>query len=308
MDVTTTPHRLGSSGYLIQNQGPDALYVGEDDVDEDIGFRVLSGEAVAVGDTSWDIYVVSEGTSTVEILGKGEGLYSPPAEVPDAPDLTPYVAKALYDANTILTADTNDTPAPLTVAASRIVGRKASGGIAALTGAEVQALLDFSAYVTKALFDANTMLYATTDDTPVALTIGASTIVGRKSSGNIVALTPAEVGVVVGTEIFKQAQTINAQIGTSYTILSSDVGKLVTLSNGSGITVSMPQDSDQTIAVGSYGDLWQLGAGQVTVQAGSGATLRVSGLSAKSRAQYSRLGWQKVAANTFLLFGDLAAS
>jgi hypothetical protein len=49
-----------------------------------------------------------------------------------------------------------------------------------------------TSYVAKSLYDANSILYATSDDTPVALTIGASTIVGRKASGNIVALTPAE--------------------------------------------------------------------------------------------------------------------
>lgn len=45
----------------------------------------------------------------------------------------------------------------------------------------------------ESLFNANTMLYATADDTPLALTIAASRIVGRKSSGAIVALTGAEV-------------------------------------------------------------------------------------------------------------------
>jgi len=42
--------------------------------------------------------------------------------------------------------------------------------------------------VDKSLFDANTILYATTDDTPVALTIPEQTIVGRKTGGNIEAL------------------------------------------------------------------------------------------------------------------------
>jgi len=47
-------------------------------------------------------------------------------------------------------------------------------------------------YVAKALFDANTILKADTDNTPAALTVGASTIVGRESSGSIAALTPAQ--------------------------------------------------------------------------------------------------------------------
>jgi hypothetical protein len=104
------------------------------------------------------------------------------------------------------------------------------------------------------------------------------------------------------------AQAINAQVGTTYTLVAGDAGRLVTLSNSSAITLTVPQDSDATIAVGTYVDLYQLGAGQVTVAAGTGATLRVSGLTAKARAQYSRLVVQKVSANTWSLAGDLAAS
>jgi hypothetical protein len=73
------------------------------------------------------------------------------------------------------------------------------------------------------------------------------------------------------------------------------------------VTVTVPQDSDVTWAVGIYMDIWQEGSGQITVVAGTGATLRVSGLTPKSRAQYSRLGLQKVKANTWSLFGDLAS-
>lgn len=52
----------------------------------------------------------------------------------------------------------------------------------------------------KSLYDANSILYATTDNTPVALTVGASTIVGRKSSGDIVALTATETRTILNVE------------------------------------------------------------------------------------------------------------
>lgn len=109
-------------------------------------------------------------------------------------------------------------------------------------------------------------------------------------------------------DVLASAQTVNAQTGTTYTLVAADAGKLVTLSNAAAITLTVPQDSDATILVGTYIDLMTLGAGQVTVVAGAGATLRVSGLTAKTRAQYSRFGLQKIAANTWSLFGDLAAS
>lgn len=119
--------------------------------------------------------------------------------------------------------------------------------------------------------------------------------------------TQAELDAVSATKV-STAQSVNAQTGTTYTLVAGDAGKLVTLSNASAVTLTLPQDSDATIAIGTYVDLYALGAGQITVAAGTGATLRTSGLTAKSRAQYARLGVQKVSANTFSLFGDLAAS
>lgn len=168
--------------------------------------------------------------------------------------------------------------------------------------------VDLSGYVEKSLFDANTILMAVTDNTPQAVAVAANKVVGRGNSGNIKALDPTEVVTIIGSEVFTQAQGINAQTGTSYTLVASDAGKMVSLSNAAGITLSVPQDSAAAIAIGTYVDLYQLGAGQVTVAAGTGATLRVSGLTAKSRAQYSRFAVQKVAANTWVVFGDLAAS
>ncbi len=43
-------------------------------------------------------------------------------------------------------------------------------------------------YVLESLYDANTVLYATTDNTPVALVVGTSSIVGRKATGDITTL------------------------------------------------------------------------------------------------------------------------
>jgi len=51
------------------------------------------------------------------------------------------VLDALFDANTILKADSDNTPAALTVAEQRIVGRITAGVITALTAAQVNTLL-----------------------------------------------------------------------------------------------------------------------------------------------------------------------
>lgn len=60
------------------------------------------------------------------------------------------VLKALFDANTILAANTDNTPAALSIPASRVVGRKATGNIAALTPAELRTLLPMPTMLTRA--------------------------------------------------------------------------------------------------------------------------------------------------------------
>jgi len=52
--------------------------------------------------------------------------------------------------------------------------------------------------VPKTLYDAYSVLYADTDDTPAALTLAASTVVGRKSAGGVVALTMTELATEMG--------------------------------------------------------------------------------------------------------------
>lgn len=51
------------------------------------------------------------------------------------------------------------------------------------------------------VLDANTVLYATTDNTPAALAVAASTFVGRKATGNVAAMTAAESLAVLGVTV-----------------------------------------------------------------------------------------------------------
>lgn len=59
---------------------------------------------------------------------------------------------------------------------------------------------------------------------------------------NFAALVAAINAITVST-----GQAINAQIGTAYTVQSTDLGKLLTFTNGSAIGVTLPQ------AVGAFG-------------------------------------------------------
>lgn len=89
---------------------------------------------------------------------------------------------------------------------------------------------------------------------------------------------------------------LNAQTGTSYTLVTGDAGKTVTLSNAAAVAVSLPQDSTANLPTGAVVNFYNLGAGTVTVSAGSGATLQGPSL---SLPQYGYAAVIKLSANTY---------
>ena len=95
--------------------------------------------------------------------------------------------------------------------------------------------------------------------------------------------------------------TFNAQTGTTYTLVSGDVNKLVTLNNASAVTVTIPNG---VFTTGQQINLEQIGAGQVTIQ-GDGTTT-FTGTGTKLRTQYSAATLVCTGTNTFTLIGDLA--
>lgn len=101
--------------------------------------------------------------------------------------------------------------------------------------------------------------------------------------------------------------TVNAQSGTTYTTVAADAAaKLVTLTNGSAITVTI---APSLYAVGEQINFAQMGAGQVTFQGGSGVTVVSTGAvtaTPKLRAQYSTATAICTASNTWLVVGDIS--
>ena len=95
--------------------------------------------------------------------------------------------------------------------------------------------------------------------------------------------------------------TINAQTGTTYTIVSGDLNKLVTLNNASAITVTIPNG---VFSTGQQINFQQIGAGQVTFA--SDGTTTFTGVGTKLRAQYSASTLICTGTNTFTLIGDIA--
>ena len=79
----------------------------------------------------------------------------------------------------------------------------------------------------------------------------------------------------------------NAQTGTTYTLVAGDVNKLVTASNTSGITITIPIS---TFSANDVINVQQINTGQVTFAGASGAVISSTGATStapKLRAQYS---------------------
>ena len=99
----------------------------------------------------------------------------------------------------------------------------------------------------------------------------------------------------------------NAQTGTTYTLVLSDAGNTVTMSNASANTLTIPTNASVAFDVGTVVNVIMLGAGATTIAGATGVTL--NGVSAGSGAintQYQGVSLLKIATDTWVASGDIA--
>jgi hypothetical protein len=95
-------------------------------------------------------------------------------------------------------------------------------------------------------------------------------------------------------------QGINTQSETTYTLSTNDNGMVIVFTNGSAVTLTVPSG----LGVGFSCSIVQYGAGQVTISAGSGATLRLRASSNKTGGQYAIVSLLSVVADEYIVTGD----
>ena len=120
------------------------------------------------------------------------------------------------------------------------------------------------------------------------------------TSGQV--LTAAELDAVATAMI-----AINAQTGTTYSVVLSDDGKLVTCDNAASISLTIVPNSTAAFGIGTQINIMQLGAGTVTITAGAGVTLNSDGAKLKTNAQYAVATCCKIATDTWVVVGNLKA-
>jgi hypothetical protein len=134
--------------------------------------------------------------------------------------------------------------------------------------------------------------------------VNNDTLVGKATTDTLTNKTltsPVINGATIGTSIINLA--INAQTGTTYTPVLADNGKLVTLSNASAITLTVPTNASVAYATGAQINIQAIDAGQVTVVGDTGVT--VNGTGTKLRTQWSAATLVKLGTDSWTLIGDI---
>ena len=112
-------------------------------------------------------------------------------------------------------------------------------------------------------------------------------------------------GAVSGAVDLSLLLNFNAQTGTTYTLVAGDLNKLVTTSNASAVTVTVPPS---VFSAGQQINVQSIGVGLTSFAQGAGVTITSTGASASApilRARYSAATIICTASNTFTIIGDL---
>lgn len=92
----------------------------------------------------------------------------------------------------------------------------------------------------------------------------------------------------------------------SYTLVLTDADKLVEMNVATANNLTIPLNSTVAFGIGTQILLAQYGAGQTTLVATSGVTIRSNGAKLKLNVQYSGATLIKIATDEWYLFGDIA--
>ena len=121
-----------------------------------------------------------------------------------------------------------------------------------------------------------------------------------KSGGTSSQYLMADGSVTTGS-----ALTITNRQTASDTLALTDADKLVEMNVATANNLTVPLNSSVAFAIGTKIDLAQYGAGQTTVVATSGVTVRSAGGALKLALQYSGASLVKIATDEWYLFGDI---
>lgn len=137
-------------------------------------------------------------------------------------------------------------------------------------------------------------------DLAAAAAVGASAKYAREDHAHK-RPTPAEIGAAAAASALGVPITDKS---AAYTLAASDAGTVIRSTASDAITITVPAS---TFSAGQIIEVMQYGAGQVTVAAGSGVTLRTALAGLKTADQYSALSILFLSATEAVVTGDGSA-
>jgi hypothetical protein len=226
-------------------------------------------------------------------------------------------AEILAANGSVITAGTNITISGGTISSSGGGGGMAIGGT--ITSATAGSVLFAGASGVLAQDNANFFW----DDTNNRLGIGSTTLgsslqvnggaaIGFSASTaaptNGLAVSGATTigGDATISGVLMTTVTTNRQTA-SYTLVLADRGKLVEMNVATANNLTIPLNSSVAFPIGTQIDLSQYGAGQTTVVATGGVTIRSTNSWVKLNAQYAAATLIKIGTDEWYLFGNLNA-
>ena len=155
------------------------------------------------------------------------------------------------------------------------------------------------------------------EDTITGTDLTASRALTSSATGKVEvsAVTSTELGYLDGVTSAIQTQvdsktpkliSLNAQTGTTYTLVLGDADKLVEMNNAAANTLTVPPNSSVAFSTGTQIIVVQKGAGTTTIAAGSGVTLLSKDSALGIGGQYGAATCIKIATDTWYVIGDLA--
>lgn len=100
--------------------------------------------------------------------------------------------------------------------------------------------------------------------------------------------------------------TTNRQT-TSYTLALGDANKIVEMNVATANNLTVPLNSSVAFPIGTQLNVSQYGAGQTTIVATGGVTIRSASGNLKIASQYVAVSLVKIAADEWYCFGNLSA-
>lgn len=181
-----------------------------------------------------------------------------------------------------------------------------------ITDVRVQAKFKESVFKSQATAANTLQLEQLTSQTGKAIRIDNTAGVQKFAIAFDGTLTFQDGSTQVTAATFDPNIVVNTQSGTTYQLVASDAQRLITLSNASPITVTIPSNGTAALPVGTQVTISQYGAGQVTVVGASSptpVTIVSTGATASSpqlRAQYSTATLIQTTTDNWLVVGDIS--